>query len=195
MNRSLLPRLFSRRTLVPVLASVCLLSLAPEAEAASEGGLQLLPEIPVAGWAEAIGAPHGYRLVGLLVLFALLIFPVNAFVFQPLLRVLDEREERIAGTRTRAEQLEAETREVLTRYERSIAETRESSEQKRRTALEEVRDEAQRETASARSEAEQRIEQARSQVTASLEDARASLRTQAEELARQAATQVLGRAL
>ncbi|MEM7409920.1 MAG: ATP synthase F0 subunit B [Myxococcota bacterium] len=194
MNRSLLPRLFSPTALATGLVALGL-CIAPEAHAASEGGLQLLPEMPVASWAEAMGAPYGFRLVGLLLLFVLLIFPVNAFVFQPLLRVLDEREERIAGTKTRAEQLEAQTREVLTRYERTIAETRETTEQKRRGALEEVRDEAQRETAAARSDAEQQIERARSEVASALEGARSGLRAQAEELARQAASQVLGRAL
>jgi len=153
----------------------------PVAASAAEGGLVLTPEPAL--------------LVALILLFVLLVAPVNALVFKPLLRVLDEREERIAGTRARAAKLEGDASELLARYERSVADTREESERARRALLEEVRAEAQRETAAARGEAESRIEQARREVADSLEGARATLRAEARELARQAAAQVLGRAL
>ena len=43
-----------------------------------------------------------------MVLFAALIVPVNRLLFQPIFRVLDERDASIAGTRARAERLEHE---------------------------------------------------------------------------------------
>lgn len=174
--------------------SIGLLLLLPLAASAAEGGLVLLPELPP-GIAEAIGAPVGWGTLLLIVFFVVLLFPVNALLFQPLLRVLEQREERISGTRARAEKLEREAAEILARYERSLAETRAESEQERRALLEEVRREAQGETAAARREAEQRIERARREVGLALDGARSGLRGQAEELARQAASQVLGRAL
>jgi F-type H+-transporting ATPase subunit b len=159
-----------------------LVAAAPLAAAASsEGGLVLVPDPPL--------------LLALIALFVALIAPVNALVFKPLLRVLDEREERIAGTRSHAAKLEGKAEELLARYERSVAETRETSERERRTLLEEVRAEAQRETAAARGEAESRIEASRREVAVALESARETLRGQSADLAREAAAQVLGRAL
>jgi F-type H+-transporting ATPase subunit b len=171
-----LPRLLWRPT-----AAGATTLVVPALAAASEGGLVLVPDPAL--------------LLALILLFVVLIFPVNSLVFRPLLRVLDEREERIAGTRSRAAKLEGEAADLLARYERSVAETRDESERGRRALLEEVRAEAQRETAAARGEAESRIEQARREVADSLEGARATLRAQSQDLAREAAAQVLGRAL
>jgi F-type H+-transporting ATPase subunit b len=151
------------------------------AAAASEGGLVLVPD-PL-------------LLLALIIFFIVLIFPVNALVFKPLLRVLDERDQRITGTRGKAAKLEGNAAELLARYEREIAETKDGSERERRSMLEEVRAEAQRETAAARGDAESRIEQARREVTESLDGARTVLRNQSQDLAREAAAQVLGRAL
>jgi F-type H+-transporting ATPase subunit b len=171
--------------------------LAPGFAAASEGELVLLPELPpfMSGIAEAIGAPIGWNLVLLLILFPALLPFVNALVLKPLLRVLDEREARTAGTRTRAERLEQEAAAVLARYEQAVRETREEGERTRRSLLTEVRGEAQREVAVARRDAEARLESARGEIATALEAARASLRSQAQDLASQAASQVLGRAL
>jgi F-type H+-transporting ATPase subunit b len=154
---------------------------APLAASAAEGGLVLVPEPGL--------------LLTLIAFFVALIFPVNAFVFKPLLRVLDERNERITGTRAKAAKLQGNAAELLAQYERQVVETKEASERDRRSLLEEVRAEAQRETAAARSEAEGRIEQARREVNESLDGARDSLRAQSQELAREAAAQVLGRAV
>ncbi|MFQ5417845.1 MAG: hypothetical protein ACE5FL_12460, partial [Myxococcota bacterium] len=63
--------------------------------AASEGQLVLLPD------------PQ--KLLILVAFFAALIYPVNALILKPIFRVLDERDEKIAGTRRRAERLANET--------------------------------------------------------------------------------------
>lgn len=153
----------------------------PAAARAAEGGLVLTPD-PL-------------LLVALMLLFVALVLPVNRLVFMPLLRVLDQREERIAGARKKAEGLERQAAESLARYEQAVRSTRDEADGERRALLERVRAEVARETGAARREAEQRIEQARSEVGAALESARQSLRSEARELARQAASQVLGRAL
>jgi F-type H+-transporting ATPase subunit b len=156
--------------------------LAPGVAFAAEGhGLVLLPEL--------------WRIVPLIALFAVLILPANGLVVKPLLRVLDERDARIGGTRAKADRLEHEAAEILARYEQAVRDTREEGERARRSLLTEVRSEVQREIASARSEAESRLDGARGEIAASLESARGALRGQAQDLARQAASQVLGRAL
>ena len=154
---------------------------APIAASAEGHGLVLLPELG--------------RIAPLIVLFLVPIPFSNALVLKPLLRVLDEREARIGGTRAKADRLEHEAAEILARYEHAVRETREQGERERRTLLTEVRSEVQREIASARGDAETRLGSARGEISASLEAARGSLRGQAQDLARQAASQVLGRAL
>jgi F-type H+-transporting ATPase subunit b len=179
-TRSLEPR---RDRLAPTCAAsaAAWVLLAPSLALAAEGGLVLVPD-PV-------------LLVALIALFVLLIAPAHALVFKPLLKVLDEREARIAGTRAKADKLEQDAAAVLLRYEQAIQTTREEGERGRRAALTEVREETQREIAAARRDAEGRLEQARGEIDAALSSARESLRSQARELASQAASQVLGRAL
>lgn len=147
---------------------------------ASEGGLVLVPD-------------HTFFL--LLVIFVALIYPVNALIFKPILRVFDERQEKISGTTARAEKLRKEAEEIIARYERAIREVREESELARREQLAVARNESASELSGARAGAEREIDGARQAITASLDEARASLRGEAEALARQAAERVLGRAL
>ena len=149
----------------------------------------------MSGIAESIGAPVGWNLVILLLLFPAMLPFVNAFVLKPLLRVLDEREARTTGTRAKAEKLEQDAAAILLRYESAVRATRDESERGRRGLLTEVRSETQREIAAARGDAEARLESARGEITSALASARAGLRAEAQELARQAASQVLGRAL
>ncbi|HKA15353.1 MAG TPA: ATP synthase F0 subunit B [Myxococcota bacterium] len=153
----------------------------PSLAAAAEHGIVLIPEFRL--------------LVALLFFFVLLIAPANALVLRPLLRVLDERDARTAGTRAKAERLEHEASAILTRYEQAVRETRDESERGRRELLAQVRAEAQREIAGVRRDAEARLDGARGEIRTALEAARGALRGEAQDLARQAASQVLGRAL
>ena len=160
------------------IAAVALLSpLAARAAA----GLELMPDWRI--------------LFGLVVFFLLLVFPLNRLLFAPVFRVLDEREQRIAGTRARAAQLERDAEAALARYEASVRSAREESEQTRRALLERARADALGATGEARAQVERQIETARSDIGHALESARATLRSQAPELASQAASRVLGRAL
>jgi len=166
--------------LVPKL-SVALLSFALPLSASAAGGLELVPDTTM--------------LLALIVLFVVLVFPVNELLFKPIFKVLDEREQRIAGTRSRAEQLERDAQEALNRYESSVQSVREEAEQERRSLLEAARNEALAATGEVRGEVEREIDNAREQIRGSLDRARATLRGQSQDLAREAASRVLGRAL
>ncbi|MDH3214190.1 MAG: ATP synthase F0 subunit B [Myxococcales bacterium] len=131
----------------------------------------------------------------LIVVFLLLIFPVNHLIFRPIFRVLEARKDRIEGNRARAAALSQQAEEVVARYERSLREVREDAEDDRRARLEVVRSETARGTAEVRAGAEREMAGAREEVTAALEQARAGLRAQAEELANEAAGRILGRPL
>jgi F-type H+-transporting ATPase subunit b len=146
---------------------------------ASEGGLVLVPD--------------ARTLTLFILLFVVLILPVNALVFRPIFRVLDARQERISGTRRRAEETAREAEAVLERYEARMREVREDAEQERLAAVENARGENLAQTSAARAECEREISHARQELGGALAEARASLRSQAEELARHAAERVLGR--
>ena len=148
---------------------------------ASEGALELVPQLPL--------------LLALLLLFLLMVAPVNALLFRPLLRMLDERADRIAGTRNRAERLDEQSVVLRTRYERALREARDGAERARQERVEAARSQLQARTGEARAAAEQLIAGARAELATNLEDARGQLAEQARELAREAAGRVLGRPL
>lgn len=155
----------------------------------------LLVASPAQAAGDLVLIPDPRLLVALLVLFGLLIVPVNLLVFKPIFRILDEREARTTGTRKRAEKLERDAQEILDRYQAALQAVREESEVARRSALEHARGESQTETARARADSERETEGARSRVAAEFEAARNALRAQSKDLARQAASRVLGRVL
>jgi F0F1-type ATP synthase membrane subunit b/b' len=133
-----------------VLLAAALAALPVASAGASEGGITLVPPVDM--------------LVSLIVLFVILVFPVNALLFRPILTALDAREDRIEGTRARAQELAAETDEILGRYESQIRAARDEAETERRESLAEARTQSQAEAAAARGEAERDIEQARRRI-------------------------------
>ena len=139
--------------------------------------------------------PNTTIMVGLLIAFLLLVYPLNALLFKPIFRVLEEREERIAGARRRADQLEGEANDVIDRYRGAVNEVRDEAEQARRAQLESARSKQVDITTAAREAAEVEIDRARSEIRGAVDDARSSLRNEVESLARQAAERIAGREL
>jgi F-type H+-transporting ATPase subunit b len=156
-------------------------SLVVALPAAAAGDLELMPT----GWITAI----------LLVAFVAIVFPLNGLIFRPLLRVMDEREDKIAGARRRAAHVEGEATDALARYEDALRGAREESMLERRAQLEAARSDLLTTTRRAKAEAMQELENAREELDASLRDARETLREGSEELARLAAERILGRSL
>ncbi|HJO24287.1 MAG: ATP synthase F0 subunit B [bacterium] len=156
------------------------LCLAQDA-AASDNGLELIPDHRL--------------LIGLVIFFVLLIFPVNTLLFQPIFAALEARRERIEGTRARAEELEAEAKAALTRYEHAVQQVRNEAEQARKATLASARAVFQNETQDARAETESTLDNARQEIGRELESARETLGQRADALAREAAATVLGRSL
>lgn len=156
-----------------------LLALPAAPALASEGGIVLIPQWPL--------------LLPLLVLFGVLILPVQQLIFKPIFRVLDEREQRIAGARERAESVGREADAILARYESEVRQAREEIEARRRVGLEEVRKEHRERTAAARTAAESQLARTRDEIDAALDETRVALRGETEALARVAAERILGR--
>jgi len=167
-----------RATASAALGAAALLGSAP---ARAAEGLNLYPDLPSS--------------VVILVAFLVLMYPLNVLLFRPLFRVLDERHERISGANRRAEKLQREAEEVLSRYREAVGRVREEAEQDRRAHVEQAREEHASITGQAREEAEQQVERSRAEVRRSLEEARQGLRAETEALARDVAGRVLGRSV
>ena len=168
---------WTRRSRKILVLAVGLL-MAPGTASASEG-LNIFPDLE--------------QLAILVVVFTALVYPVNAWLIRPLLRVLDDREDRIDGARDRAGRVTEQAEESLARYRTHIDAAKADAEQQRRRLVEEARAEQTQLSRGARTEAEQQIEAARNEVGSALEQARTSLRADADALARQAVERILGR--
>ncbi len=177
-----------------IVSAALLLAVALAAPAyASEGGLEIFPDI-VPVLFHPLRWPQSH-FVQLLVLFILLIYPVNQLVLKPLLGVLDQRSARIEGTRKRAGEVGAQAETVLGRYRAAVEQARKQAEELRKGALENARGDQARILAEARKAAESEVVAARTGVAGALASARVTLRGQGEALAREAAARVLGRPL
>lgn len=139
--------------------------------------------------------PDPLTLVTLIVGFVILIAPINATIFRPLFRVLDERDAKIAGATRRAEGLVAQAAELTERYRGSIREAREAAEVARKQQLEAARSEYAVITGDARTESEDEIGRARQEIESSLAEARTALGRASQDLAKIAAERILGRSL
>jgi len=169
----------SRKALAVSLATGWIALAAPAS--ASEGVLEIIPDL---------------RLVALLiVLFMLLVPLLNRLLFRPLLGVLDERDQKIEGTQTRAAELNQEAEAELARHEAAVRTARTEGERGRKAALEAARTRHAESVAAARFESAQVVESARRELSAALREARSVLQTQTRELAREAAARILGRSL
>jgi F-type H+-transporting ATPase subunit b len=176
-----------QRTIVSA-ALLLAVALAGPASAA-EGGLQIFPDL-------FLGAsPLESHFVHLIILFVLLVYPVNQLVLKPLLGVLDERTSRIDGTRKRAAEVGTQAEKALAAYQTAVEAARKQADELRKSALDGARSDQARLLAEARSAAEQEVLAARSGVAGAVDGARATLRSQSEAIARDAAARVLGRPL
>lgn len=173
------------------LVLVLVLGLTADPGFASEK-LELIPDYGLFNW---FGESYFGQLWVMLILFVLLIFPLNELIFKPIFRSLDERALRISGARERSSRLQHDADVVLDRYESAIREARVESEEARQGQLAMAREEQTTLTAAARGEAEGELERARAELGRALTDARATLRASAQDLAKTAAEQVLGRSL
>lgn len=179
MTRARAERSARRRLLASALGVAALLAAAPAR--AAEGSIEIFPDPGL--------------LVPLVALFAALVWPLSTVLWRPLLRVLDERRERIEGTRARAQKVAAEAEDVLGRYQHAVEQARRAAEGDRRGVIDGARQGQMEITGDARRSADAEVAAARARVASSVEQARSELERAAHELARDAAARVLGRPL
>jgi len=152
--------------------------------------------VPASARAEGLNLAPDVGLVGAnIVLFLLLIYPVNRLLVRPLLAVMDERERRTAGAEGEVDALRGEAADSHKRIEAAMLETRARAQSRRAAILAEGETDERGLLDAARADAMQAFEGVRAAVESELGSARAALETDARELAREAAERILGRAL
>jgi len=130
-----------------------------------------------------------------MLLFASLIVVLRPLLFEPVLRVFEEREKRTDGARQSARQMQEEAGSLLSRYEQELAKVHEVARQERdRTRAETARTEAEL-LAEARKSANKIVEEGRQRIDRERRQLQFGLGQESERLARSIAEAALGRSL
>ena len=130
-----------------------------------------------------------------MLVFASLIVVLRPLLFDPVLRVFEEREKRTEGARQAAREMQEEAGALLSRYEKELAKVQEVARQERdRSRAETARAEAELLT-QARNAANQIVEAGRQRIERQRSEIEFVLGQQSERLAHSVAEAVLGRSL
>ncbi|MCK6588146.1 MAG: ATP synthase F0 subunit B [Polyangiaceae bacterium] len=126
-------------------------------------------------------------------LFTLFIIVIKPLLFDPMLRVFEEREKRTEGARKKARVIDEEVGELLSRYEAELDKVRrEANTERDRLRAETARIEAQI-MAQARTETAKIIEDGKARIASEMEGLRRELEASRPALASEIATRILGR--
>lgn len=149
--------------------------------AASAADLNLLPHWPIV----AVNV----------VVFALLIYPVNSLLIGPLLRLVDERARQTSGSLEEAGRLDSEARALAAELETRLVEARGRAQSRRAAIMSDAEAQERSLLAAASADAMRSIESVRNSIEADLVAARAALQSDTRTLAAEAASRLLGRPL
>jgi F-type H+-transporting ATPase subunit b len=123
--------------------------------------------------------------------FVIFILILRKFAFRPLIKVIDERRDKIAADFQKAEDLAQEAEESKKRYETQIAEIEAKAREKMHEAIEEGKRIAAEIQQKAREDAEKLLERAQKNAEIELANARKQLRKDVVELTLAATEKVL----
>lgn len=131
------------------------------------------------------------ELVTHIVAFVLFIFILRKLAFKPLLKVIDERREKISADFAKAEELAQEAEESKKSYETQLAEIEVQAREKMHESIEEGKRIAAQIQQKAREDAESLLERAKKNAEIELANARKQLRKDVVELTLAATEKVL----
>jgi F-type H+-transporting ATPase subunit b len=131
--------------------------------------------------------------LGQMVAFSVLIIVLKPLLFDPLLRLFEERERRTEGAKLLARKMDEKAGELLARYRAEVEAVRKAaSEERERLRAEGVKTESQI-VAAARAEVAKVIDEGKARIGKEAAAVRADLGVQSAEIARQMAARILGR--
>jgi F-type H+-transporting ATPase subunit b len=138
--------------------------------------------------------PPDWDVFGILIVSFLVFWVIFGWLFfDPFLKLLGEREDRIKDLNERAERLLAEAKSAIEDREKQLADVRREALARRESERRAAEAEAARTLEEARSEARAALENVRAGIDRDIEAAKGELERMARELAAELAGRVLGR--
>lgn len=131
-------------------------------------------------------------LVGQIVLLLVLFVVLKPLLFEPMIKLFEERERRIDGAKVQARRLDEASARALTKYEGEMQRARAAGNLEREKFRSEGAKEENAILAEVRESTAKALEDGRSKLAANARDVRAALQGQSGTLARQLAARVLG---
>ena len=128
-----------------------------------------------------------------MVIFAALVVVLKPLLFDPVLRVFEERERRTEGYRAEARRMQEEAGELLRQYERELDRVRQVASQERERIRAETSQLEAEILAEAQQATTQMLDEGRRQIEAEVNAIRFELGQQSERIAAHIASRVLGR--
>lgn len=125
--------------------------------------------------------------------FLVLLFVLKPTLFDPMMRLFEEREKRIEGTRHQATKEDERSAKALAKYEAILAKAREAGAADRDTIRAEGMKREAEMMAQVRAEVAATLERGRAEIGLEAKAAREQLHGEVRTLAREAASRVLGR--
>jgi len=141
----------------------------------------------------AVNVDLDASLVVQIVLFLVLLVALKPLLFDPMLKLFEEREKRIEGTRHEATKEDERSAKALAKYEAILGKAREAGGAERDALRAEGAKKEAELMAQVRATTAATLEQGRAQISAETRDARTKLAAEASVLGRAIATRVLGR--
>jgi F-type H+-transporting ATPase subunit b len=126
-------------------------------------------------------------------LFLVLLLVLKPALFDPMMRLFEEREKRIEGTRHQATKEDERSAKALAKYEAILAKARDEGGRERDALRAEGQKRELDLMVGVRDEVAKTLDSGRASMTKAAEEARAQLRSDARSLGRDMATSVLGR--
>lgn len=144
-------------------------------------------------FAAAISVDFDLTFLAQFVLFATFIVVLRPLLFDPLLKVFEERERRTEGAKEDARTMDARAGELLTRYEAELEKVRREANVEREKLRNETKVQEAKIMAEARVESARILETGKARITAEVEQLRKELHEGQPQLAAEIASRVLGR--
>lgn len=130
-----------------------------------------------------------------IVLFIVVWLILNKILFQPYLRLLDQREGRTTGAEHESADLEHEGTRLRAQYEEQISQAQIAGYAAKEAIVQEGREQREKILAEARQEAASQLDRVRREVTLALEKDRQLAALEAKAVASEMVSKVLGRAV
>ncbi|MFI5314273.1 MAG: ATP synthase F0 subunit B [Myxococcota bacterium] len=137
--------------------------------------------------------PHWPYVATNVVVFGLLIYPVNRLLIAPLLRLAEERERRTAGALDEASRLDGEASAFGSQLEARLVEARKRAQARRAAIMADAESQERALLEAASADAARSFDSVRASIADDLASARLTLETDARSLADEAAARLLGR--